>query len=124
MSRFWLAALAVLIAPAYAEDARFFAGMEDVPLPPGFTETEAAPGFESAQGRLVFAAAEGAGPALAVRDFYYETLPELGWSVSDEGGAAVFQRGRERLHFYIESEGRRVELRVHMVVRPAATGGD
>jgi hypothetical protein len=111
-------------APAFAE-ARFFAEIPDLPLPPGYTETSAAGGFDSEQGRLVTAVA--AGPArsgLAVRDFYYETLPQLGWSVSDENGAVVFQRGRERLHFFIEHKPSLTELRVQLVVRPASMNAD
>ncbi len=95
-----------------------------MPLPPGLTEIEAASSFEG-QGRIVFAEAEGRADGLAVRDFYYATLPQLGWSTSVEGGAVVFQRGRERLQFFLtREEDSRLRLRVQLAVQPAAMNGD
>jgi hypothetical protein len=122
MSRALFFAALVCAAPAYAE-TRYFADIPDLPLPPGFSEVAVAPVFEG-QGRLVFAEAIGAGDGLAVRDFYYETLPQLGWSESAEESAAVFQRGRERLHFFLIREGGQVRLRVQLAVQPASMNAD
>ncbi|MGE0595642.1 MAG: hypothetical protein AB7P07_04725 [Hyphomonadaceae bacterium] len=113
------AAIAALTAPAAAQTA-YFAAIPDLPLPPGFTETGADAPFEGA-GRIIFAEALGEfAEAAAARDFIYETLPALGWAETVEDGAAVFQRGRERLHFFLIREGDRTRLRVQLVVQPAA----
>lgn len=118
------AIVAFCVTPAFAE-ARFFAEIADLPLPPGYAESAGASGFDSDHGRLVTVAARGpANSGLAVRDFYYETLPQLGWAASEEGGAVVFQRGRERLHFFIENVSDGTELRVQLVVRPASMNAD
>ena len=123
VSRSVFIAALICAAPAYAE-ARFFAHISDLPLPPGFTESTVAAPFEG-DGRLVFAEATGRGDGIAVRDFYYATLPQLGWSESTEGGAVVFQRGRERLHLFVHREANgAVRLRVHLAVQPAAMNSD
>lgn len=123
MSRAVFIVALVCAAQAQAQ-TRYFDRIPDLPLPPGFTETNSGAGFDGA-GRLVFAEAEGAGDGLAVRDFYYDTLPQLGWSESLESGAAVFQRGRERLHLFLIREGEnRVRLRVQLAVQPASMNAD
>jgi len=119
---FFLAAL-VCAGPAVAE-GRYFVQIPDLPLAPGLVEVEAAASFDG-HGRIVFAEARGAADGLAVRDFYYEALPQLGWSTSAEGGAVVFQRGRERLQlFLIREEAGQLRLRVQLAVQPAAINGD
>jgi hypothetical protein len=111
-------------APAVA-DAAYFAAVEDLPLPPGFVEQETGTAFDSAEGRLVLAYAEGELSGLAVRDFYYDTLPQLGWSVSPQAdGTLVFQRGREELSFTIEQRVGRTRLGARLVVAPAAMDAD
>jgi len=122
MSRALFLAALVCAAPAHAE-TRYFSDIPDLPLPPGFFEVAVAPGFEG-DGRLVFAEAIGASDGLAVRDFYYETLPQLGWSENAEDGAAVFQRGRERLHFFLIREEAEIRLRVQLAVQPASMNAD
>jgi hypothetical protein len=118
----FLAAL-VCAGPAIAE-TRYFARIPDVPLPPGFTESGSTPSFEG-HGRLVLAEATGQGDGLAVRDFYYAALPQLGWSESVEEGAVVFQRGRERLHLFLTREdGGAIRLRVQLAVQPASMNAD
>lgn len=120
MSRLAFAACLALAAPAFA-DARFFTEIPDLPLPPGFTQAAAGVSFEGERGRIVTAEAQGAGEMLAVRDFYEETLPQLGWGTSVENDALVFVRGRERLHFFIERiEGGRISLRAQLVIAPAS----
>ena len=115
--------IAVLAAPAHAQTA-YFAAIPDLPLPPGFSEAPADAAFEGA-GRVVFAEALADGDqALPARDFYYETLPQLGWATSIEGGAVVFQRGRERLHLFLIREGAHVRLRVQLAAQPASMNTD
>jgi hypothetical protein len=125
MSRFALAFVVALTAPALAE-AAYFSAIEDLPLPPGFSE-RASPGegFGSESGRIVLVSAEGALTPLAVRDFYYEALPQLGWSVSPQtDGTLVFQRGREQLSFTVESANGRTQLGARLVVAAAPSNGD
>lgn len=125
MSRFAFAAVVVFAAPAIAE-ARYFAAIDDLPMPPGFTEiATAAESFAGAGGRIVLVQAEGEASVLTVRDFYYEALPQLGWGLSPQpDGALVFQRGRERLSFTVTTANGRTRLGAQLVVLPASTGGD
>ncbi|MBC7769010.1 MAG: hypothetical protein H7124_09505 [Phycisphaerales bacterium] len=124
MSRLFFLAAMICAAPAHAETS-FFADIPDLPLPSGFAEAQTGPSFHAGDGRLVFAEAVGAGDGLAVRDFYYDTLPQLGWSQSAENGAVVFQRGRERLHLFLIREGEdRIRVRVQLAVQPASMNAD
>ena len=125
MSRALVFASALICAAPALADAAYFAAIEDLPLPPGFTERDPGVAFESAEGRLVLAYAEGELAGLAVRDFYYDALPPLGWSVSPQtDGALVFQRGREELSFTIEQRDGRTRLVARFVVAPAAMDAD
>lgn len=116
--------VAVLIAsPAFA-DTRFFAAMEDVPVAPGLSEG-AGYQFEEAGGRIVGAAASGRATPAAVRAFYNDTLPALGWSLSPTGtDELVFLRGRERLTLAIRSQGQGAMLDVRLFTRPASMNAD
>lgn len=81
-----LAMLMILLCPALACAAgTFLAGIEDVPVPPGFTENPAAGMvFDSPTGRIIEAEASGSLPREKVIAFYGETLPQLGWTrISD-----------------------------------------
>lgn len=124
MSRVLFAAIFVCAASAHAQTA-YFSAIEDLPLPPGFVEQEPAPGFAGHGGRIVLAFAEGDLPGLSVRDFYYEVLPQLGWSVSPRpDGALVFQRGRERLSFTVADIDGRTRLGARLAVLPASMDAD
>jgi hypothetical protein len=69
--------------------------------------------------------AEGALSAAAVRDFYSEALPRLGWSRSPQpDGGLVFQRGRERLSFTAEQRNGITRLGARLVIAPAAMDAD
>jgi hypothetical protein len=71
------------------------AGITDLPLAPGRVEiADAGTSFDTGQGRIVEAHALGSGNAAAVRAFYDETLPQLGWSPA---GALVWRREGEAL---------------------------
>lgn len=118
-------AFAAVLMAASTADAAYFASIEDLPLPPGFVERDAPSRFESGEGRLVLASAEGDLSAPAVRAFYTEALPQLGWSVSPQpDDALVFQRGREQLSFMIEQRDGRTRLSARLVVAPAAMDAD
>ena len=83
-------------APAPAtdpdEEAVFLSVIEDIPVMPGLVEDEArAIVFDAAQGRLAETYARGKIAPQAVREFYGETLPALGWRA--DGGARWVREG-------------------------------
>ena len=83
------------VFPSVAQDAAgFVSTIEDLPLMPGLIEEEGGLVFDSARGRIVEAYATGPVSAGAVRDFYDETLPQLGWR---RLGDSVFRRENEIL---------------------------
>ena len=73
-----------LALPALATD--YLSGISDLPLPSGLAEQkDKSTVFDSAVGRVVTAYASGPGTADSVHDFYSDTLPQLGWTETDEG---------------------------------------
>lgn len=102
MGRIFSAAIAVLLvwgtvalAPAMAQDSgAFVSTIEDLPLMPGLVEEAGGLVFDSPGGRIVEAFATGEVNQGAVRAFYGETLPQLGWRPL---GGGVYQREREIL---------------------------
>lgn len=111
-----LAAAALASAPAWAETA-FFTDVEDVPLPPGFTEQGPGFSFVGPEGRILEAEAAGAGDPLAVQAFYQQTLPALGWAEAPAAAEGlVFLRGRERLVLQLGPGA----LRLRLTVSPAS----
>lgn len=119
MTRLIFLAALCFAAPAFAQTA-YFSAADDLPLPPGFSES-APPGvFEAPEGSILALSAEGGGDPLAVRDFYYETLPALGWVEQRRAdGALEFRRGAERLSFTLERVGQRLLLGVRVAVLSA-----
>ncbi len=119
MTRLILIAAFFCASPAFAQTA-YFSALDDLPLPPGFSES-APPGiFEAPEGSILAMSAEGAGDPLAVRDFYYETLPALGWAEARrDDGVLEFHRARERMSFTLERVGTRLLLGVQVVERGA-----
>jgi hypothetical protein len=76
--------------------------VEDMPLMEGLHETgEGGIVFDKPNGRIVRAVAQGAVAASAVRSFYIETLPQLGWTRQQKleliADLLVFRRDSERL---------------------------
>lgn len=68
--------------PVDADASEFVAGSEDIPLMPGLTAVaDAGLVFDSPAGRVVESVYESVGDGNAVRAFYSETLPALGWRV-------------------------------------------
>jgi hypothetical protein len=116
MSRFAFLAALTMAAPAFAQEG-YFAEIDDLPMPAGFTQSAPARTFETPEGFLLIVEAEGRATPLAVRDFYYETLPQLGWGLSPrDDGVLMFQRGRERLTFTVERDGARTRLGARLAV--------
>lgn len=109
------ALLLVLLAaaPAFGQTA-FLSDLDDVPLPAGLVEDEAAGlSFDKPSGRIVEAEASGALRRAEVRDFYARTLPQLGWSAGD---GDRFLRAGEVLSLSYSEEGG--GLTVHYTLQP------
>jgi hypothetical protein len=81
----FLAGLAGLTGPARAVTpvspvAAFVDGINDLPLMPGLSPvTEEGLVFDKPGGRIVHAVARGTVTPAAVRQFYADTAPQLGW---------------------------------------------
>ena len=91
---------------AYA--AGFLDAVDDMPLMAGLTETGEGVAFDKPDGRIIRAVATGGVTVDAVRRFYLETLPQLGWSRVQSGdqndkARLVFVREQERLEIQLES---------------------
>jgi hypothetical protein len=108
----------VSAAPALAQ-GRYFAAIEDLPLAPGLTERAGGFVFQGQEGRIVSAAAEGPTDAAAVRAFYRETLPALGWAENPGAEPAEFLRGRERLILEISTAETGLRLEARLIARAA-----
>lgn len=80
----FLAVFALLSGPATAAD-RFLSHFDDLPLPAGLTEQPNSVLFEADGGRIIETSAEGKVEAAAIRRFYDQSLPQLGWTKSGEG---------------------------------------
>lgn len=91
--------LALLTAPAQAQDSGFIEQVTDLPLMPGLSEVkDAGVVFDKPDGRIVEAYAEGDLKRDAVIGFYRDTLPQLGWTQAKAAGAAAtFRREGENL---------------------------
>ena len=89
-----LAAVVPVSHPWAQETAGFVSTIEDLPLMPGLIEEEGGMVFDSARGRIVEAFATGPFSEGAVRAFYDETLPQLGWRPLGQG---TFRRENEIL---------------------------
>ncbi len=94
--------LGVLVAAGEAGATGYLDAIEDMPLMEGLTETgEGGIVFDKPNGRIVRAVAEGKVAASQVRQFYTETLPQLGWTRAKKleliGDLLLFRREGERL---------------------------
>lgn len=81
--------------------ATFFHTLNDVPVMPGLRElTDEAVNFDKPEGRIVSATAvsDTVKPE-AIKNFYKEALPQLGWQPDENG---TFLRDQERLKLIIE----------------------
>lgn len=116
-SAFLILAPAPLLAQAQ-DDAgapQFFRSLNDVPLMPGLYEmADEAVMFDKPEGRIAESAAYSQSlDRDAIRDFYRNTLPQLGWR---HIGRDAFVRQDERLRMRVETED---DYRiVHFMVEP------
>lgn len=118
-----LCALVLLQAPSAFAETRFLTAFEDIPLAPGLGErAEVEFAFTAAEGRIAEAMAEGRATEGAVRAYYGEALPALGWAAE---GADSFVRGRERLTLaYATGSDGALIVRFRLVARPASLALD
>ena len=106
--------LAVSALGLRAQEPAYLAQLPDLPLMPGLIEIEGAGiAFDKPDGRIVEAYAGGPVEAQAVRTFYRETLPQLGWRLA---GADAFAREGERLR--LEFLGAAEGLTLRFVLTP------
>lgn len=102
-----LAAAFMVAAPHLAlAGSSFLDSVEDMPLMDGLVETgDGGIVFDKPTGRIVRSVAEGDVAPSAVRAFYIETLPQLGWTRAEEaeliGELLLFRREGERLELQI-----------------------
>lgn len=107
-----LMATALLLAPPTITSAHaqtqtgYLDAVEDMPLMEGLSETgEGGIVFDKPTGRIVRAAAQGRVGPQAVRAFYIETLPALGWDRAPQlelfSDLLIFRREGERLEIQI-----------------------
>jgi hypothetical protein len=94
-------------AQAQALSGAFVEGIDDLPLMPGLVGVaDQSLVFDKPDGRIVQAVAAGRVQASAVRSFYADTAPQLGWKSAGEG------------RFTRDGESLRIEL-----IDPGAPGG-
>lgn len=87
---------------------QYAAGLDDMPLMPGLMPVpDEGVVFDQPDGRFVESLAQGRVAEGAVRDFYKEVLPQLGW-VHDNGD---YTRDGEQLSLQIEPVGAQTLVR-------------
>lgn len=105
---------------AQANPTQFLGAVEDMPLMQGLREVKSeALVFDKAEGRIITAIAEGGVTANDIRNFYIDTLPQLGWTrhVLNPSGSLVFEREKDRLEIAIDSTDARSTL-VRFAIEP------
>ena len=91
------------IYPAQAAENAFVDGIDDLPLMPGLVGVgDQSLVFDKPDGRIVQAVATGRVRAAAVRSFYADTAPQLGWKSAGEGR---FTRDGESLRIELTDPG-------------------
>ncbi len=106
------AAMVALPLLAYGADSTFLKEVDDLPLAPGLVEQPGGTLFDAPQGRIVEASAQGPVMEVEARQFYDESLPQLGWQ---QVGSSTYQRDKEVLRIDY-SEG--TPMTVHFSLTP------
>ena len=91
------------IAPgeAFADQAKYISGIEDLPLMPGLKQSPVSlPDFKHLFTRSVNSTAKGDVSTQAVNEYYAETLPEHGWV---KVTPVEYRRGNEDLDIAVRS---------------------
>jgi hypothetical protein len=104
--------------PALAAETVYSSVIDDLPLMQGMAEKpDDTVIFDKPGGRIVAFSAETSATAEAVRGFYQQTLPPLGWKSSQ---ASKFIRDDETLKIDFEKSG--AETLVHFTLTPNTQG--
>lgn len=102
----------LLIGGAHAA-AGFLSIAEDVPLMPGLAESpETATVFDKPSGRIAHTEARGKVSAAAVRKFYADTLPQLGWQ---NVGPEHYRRETEQLRLSVTGRDGALTVRFELL---------
>ena len=108
-ARTFLAVWLVTAAAGAAAAGDFLDGFEDLPVMPGLKSVDGAGiVFDTPAGRIIEGYAAGAVTQDAVRRFYAETLPQLGWKPLDNG---EYHREGERLKIDFKGSDRALTVR-------------
>lgn len=110
-------ALSLWACPAFAGGASpFLSGFEDLPLMSALRpEPEAMTVFDSPFGRVVENYASGPTQAATVRQFYQESLPQLGWTAEPASSdRLLFHREGEELAMELTQSGNAVTVRFQL----------
>jgi hypothetical protein len=100
MKTFVLLIALLAFAPLAQADGGFLSGQADLPLMPGLTEdADNAMVFDSQEGRLAQFTARGKVAADKIKQFYADTLPQLGWEAQ---GSGRFVREKEQLRLIVK----------------------
>jgi len=95
MRRFIICLFILLGFVGQARATDYLSVIPDLPLPSGVTEiTENSAVFDAPTGRIATGYASGLVAAGVVRDFYDQTLPQLGWTLVRPG---TYRRQSETL---------------------------
>lgn len=112
-----MAALLALSVPGFAQATTFLADVDDLPLAPWLVEDAGSRvAFDKPEGRIVQALASGRTNPAAVRSFYADTLPALGWKPA---GADRWTRGTETLDLNLETANSGVVVRFAIAPKSA-----
>ncbi|MDD3445279.1 MAG: hypothetical protein PHS60_07700 [Zavarzinia sp.] len=103
-------------ARVHASATRFLTGSEDVPLMDGLAEVaDTRVVFDTPGGRIVDVNTEGAVGADAVRRYYRDSLPALGWTRDPAGDAIqTWRRNSEILEITVEEGGGGTTVRFNL----------
>jgi len=95
----------------------FISMLNDVPLMSGLKiQKQTALIFDTPSGRIVEVAAVGKIPLSTVREFYADTLPQLGWK---DVGKNIFSRDKEILSINLSIiENRNTQIRFSITPEP------
>ncbi len=125
-SKYMLVAAFLVLAPlagmaAGDNKTNFLSVVDDLPLMAGLIEAGDGVQFESPQGRIVDVSATGNVGADALRDFYENALPHLGWS---KIGPGTYRREGEVLTITtaLPSGGPEKGIRAIFSIRPEKGG--
>ena len=120
-----LLAFAVLAVPLFGsscgqvwaqvqEGADYLSALPDFPLMHGLSEQEETwVIFDKPGGRIIEAVFGGEAPPAAVRDYYLEALPALGWQIESRADKGlIFTREEERLVLTFDRQGNKTLVRL------------